>query len=55
MKNKYQIRKDGKGYCGFNDKSLMYSDETLKSMRSAGYKLYVDGKLYKKSKNKKDD
>lgn len=54
MKSKYQIRKNGKCYCGFDDKNLMYSDETLKSMRAAGYKLYIDGKLHRNnSKNLK--
>ena len=53
-KHKFEIRKNGQSYCGFDDKSLMYSESTLKSMRDAGYKLYVDGKLYKKSKKQKD-
>ena len=51
--SKYEIRKDGVTYCGFDDESCMYSDETLKNMRDAGYKLYVDGKLAKKEKKDK--
>lgn len=48
--SKYEIRKDGKVYCGFDDELCMYSKEVLKNMREAGYKLYVDGKLYKPQK-----
>ena len=43
--SKYEIRKDGVAYCGFDDESCMYDKETLKAMRLAGYKLYIDGKL----------
>lgn len=43
--SKYEIRKDGVAYCGFNDESLMYDKETLKQMNAEGYKLYIDGKL----------
>ena len=54
--SKYEIKKDGKSYCSFTDESCMYSKETLKSMREAGYKLYIDGKLAKsQNKNKKDE
>lgn len=49
--SKYEIRKDGIIYCGYDDESCGYDKETLKSMRSAGYKLYIDGKLAKTNKN----
>ena len=52
--SKYEIRKDGVAYCGFDDEDCMYDKETLKQMRSEGYKLYIDGKLARGQKNKKD-
>lgn len=52
--SKYEIRKDGKAYCGFDDESCMYDKETLKAMRSAGFKLYIDGKLAKVQKSKEE-
>lgn len=52
--SKYEIRKDGIIYCCFDDESCMYSNETLKNMRDAGYKLYVDGKLWKPEKKTKE-
>lgn len=53
--SKYEIRKDGKAYCGFDDESCMYDKETLKAMRDAGFKLYIDGKLARAQKNRKDN
>lgn len=52
--SKYEIRKDGKAYCGFDDESCMYDKETLKAMRSAGFKLYINGKLAKMQKSKEE-
>lgn len=52
--SKYEIRKDGKTYCSFDDESCMYDKETLKAMRSAGFKLYIDGKLAKVQKSKEE-
>ena len=49
--SKYEIRKDGVAWCGFNDESCMYDKETLKAMRAAGYKLYIDGKPARTQKN----
>ena len=40
-----EIRKDNKPYAGWNDPKLTPSKETLRSMKAAGYRLYVDGKL----------
>jgi hypothetical protein len=53
--SKYEIRKDGVAYCGFNDESCMYDKETLKAMSAAGYKLYIDGKLARSQKNSKKE
>lgn len=53
--SKYEIRKDGKTYCGFDDESCMYDKETLKAMRSAGFKLYIDGKLARVQKKDKEE
>lgn len=41
----YTIRKDGKVYMAWDDPALTYPRETLQSMKKAGYRLYVDGKL----------
>ena len=43
--SKYQIRKDGRPYAGWDDPALTPGKETLKSMKAAGYRLYIDGKL----------
>ena len=53
--SKYEIRKDGVAYCGFDDESCMYDKETLKTMREAGYKLYINGKLARGQKSKEKD
>jgi len=42
---KYEIRKDGKIYRSWTDPTCTPDRETLKSMREAGYRLYIDGKL----------
>lgn len=49
--SKYEIRKDGMAYCSFDDDECMYDKCTLKDMRSAGYKLYIDGRLASIQKN----
>ena len=41
----YEIRKDGVTYMSWRDPLCGYSKETLRSMKSAGYRLYIDGKL----------
>jgi hypothetical protein len=53
--SKYEIRKDGVAWCGFDDESCMYDKETLKAMRLAGYKLYIDGKLARTGKKEKEE
>ena len=43
--HKYTVRKDGRTCMAWDDPSLTYPRETLQSMKKAGYRLYVDGKL----------
>lgn len=43
--HKYTIRKDGRVCMAWDDPALTYPRETLLSMKKAGYRLYVDGKL----------
>ena len=45
--SKYEIRKDGKVYSRWDDPGLTPDRETLKNMKAAGYRLYIDGKLQK--------
>ena len=42
--SRFQIRKDGRPYAGWDDPALTPGKETLKSMKAAGYRLYIDGK-----------
>ena len=41
---KYEIRKGGKVFAHWTDECMTPDRETLKSMRNAGYRLYIDGK-----------
>lgn len=41
----YEIRKDGKVYMRWHNPACGYSRETLKNMKEAGYRLYIDDKL----------
>ena len=41
----YQIRKDGVVYMQWTNPALTYPRETLRQMKSAGYRLYIDGKM----------
>lgn len=43
--HKYSIRKDGKVCMAWDDPGLTYPRETLRAMKAAGYRLYVDGRL----------
>ena len=45
--SKYEIRKEGKVFSCWEDPSLTPNKETLKNMKAAGYRLYIDGKLQK--------
>jgi len=49
---KYEVLKDGKKYFSTEHDSCFYTDETVRIMISAGYKVYKEGKIYN-PKNKK--
>lgn len=49
-----EARRDGVVYCVYCDESAFPDEETIKHMRSAGYKFYQDGKLYKPNKTQKE-
>lgn len=49
---RFEIKKDNRVYCTFDDVEYLPDKETIQSMKEAGYKLYEDGKLYKTRKNK---
>lgn len=42
--HKFSIRKNGKVYMAWDDPGLTYPREILRSMKAAGYRLYVDGR-----------
>lgn len=41
---KYEVRKDGKVYMTTIHKEVAYSADIERSMRKAGYEIFVDGK-----------
>ena len=43
--SQYEIRKDGVTYARWDDPVCTPDRETLRTMKAAGYRLYVDGKL----------
>ena len=43
--SKFELRKDGKVFSHWEDPSLTPDKDTLRSMKAAGYRLYIDGKL----------
>ena len=43
--HKYEIRKDGKCYMSWTNPACGYSRETLRNMKAAGYRLFIDGKM----------
>ena len=45
--NKYEIRKDGRVYSQWEDPAYTPDKDTLKAMKQAGYRLYINGKLQK--------
>lgn len=47
--NRWQVRKDGKPYAG-GTMETMPDDATVRQMVASGYKVYVDGKLYRPNK-----
>lgn len=47
MSHKIEARKNGIVYCVYADKSLLPDKDTMKDMKTAGYKFYQGGKIYK--------
>lgn len=47
-----EVRKDGIVYCVYADTSVIPDKETIKNIKSAGYKFYQNGKIYKPEKDK---
>lgn len=45
--SKIESRKDGKVMCVYATEACLPSKDVMKLMKSAGYKFYQDGKLYK--------
>ncbi len=43
--SKFELRKDGKVFAHWEDPSFTPDRETLRAMKAAGYRLYIDGKL----------
>lgn len=43
----YEIRKDGVTYAAWTDPRCTPDTKTLRSMKAAGYRLYLNGKLGK--------
>ena len=48
--NEIEVRKDGVTYCVYSDESVLPDKNTMKSMKSSGYKFYQNGRLYKPEK-----
>lgn len=54
----FQIKRaiDGKVVMWTEDENAIYDAETIKEMNQAGYKAYLDGKIYRPGrKNKKKE
>ena len=49
MEEKWTVKKDGKPVAS-GPMSTMHPDSLVRSMAKAGYKTYVNGKLYKPGK-----
>lgn len=53
MDDKLEVRKDGVVLCTYIGKEQFPDTETMKQMKASGYKLYMDGKIYKPEKKTK--
>ena len=42
-----EAKKDGVVYCVYSDASALPDKEVMKQMKTAGYKFYQNGKIYK--------
>lgn len=54
MTDGWQVKKDGV-LMASGPMSTMYPDAVVRSMIRAGYKVYVDGKIYKPGKKKTEE
>ena len=45
--NEIEAKRDGVTYCVYADESCLPDKDIIKNMKSAGYKFYQGGKLYK--------
>ena len=50
MDHKIEVRRDGIVCCVYYDESVLPDEKTMKEMKSAGYKFYQNGKIYKPNK-----
>lgn len=46
-----EVKKDGKTYMFTETKECIPSSEVLNSMKSAGYKVYYEGKILREKRN----
>lgn len=51
----FQVFKDGKCMMSTEYEECMPTIEEIKSMKAAGYKVLLDGKVYKTTKGKKKE
>ena len=47
---KWEVHRDGKLMLRTDDDNCFYSEEVIKQMIAAGYKIYKNGKIYKPTK-----
>lgn len=52
MESRWTVKKDGKAVCS-GPMDTLPPAEQIRSMAEAGYKTYVDGKIYKPKKGEK--
>ena len=47
---KWEVKKDGEAKCYGDSLQTLPSDDVLKTLQDCGYKIYIDGRLYKVQK-----
>jgi hypothetical protein len=55
MSYKWEVHRDGKCIMGTNTDECFYPTEVLKQMISLGWKIYKEGKIFKISKENKNN